>query len=193
MTSPHGVKRALSAWFGLRGGCFPQSCVNRGVKSPAGIRPDQFRFAILAVCFAFTTLVVTGCRSWGKPASASFASVNIAGHTVEEIQDETVAVFQANCYRAYRKSDGTLVFDKEGSKMNQMAYSGLAGAHYGERIIERVRAEVVDMGGGSHRLQCHAYMVRDPGDGIFEDEIRLLDYRGAPYQKLLEKAADRLK
>lgn len=129
----------------------------------------------------------------GKPASASFASVIIAAHSVEEIQTATATVFQADGYHAFVRPDGAMMFEKEGSRKNQIAYAGLVGAHYGETVNVRVRAEIVDLGAGSFRLQCHAFMVRHAGDSFFEDAVPLSNSRGRPYQKLLNKAAARLK
>jgi hypothetical protein len=57
----------------------------------------------------------------------------------------------------------------------------------------RVRAQLVDLGTGSSRLQCQAYMVRNASDSFFEDESALLNIRSVPYQSLLNKVAARLK
>jgi hypothetical protein len=149
--------------------------------------------AFLAVSIALTSIVATGCRSAGKPASASFASVVIANRSVEEIQQAAVAVFQGDGYQAFRDSAGKMVFEKEASQRSNMAYSGVIGAHYGARTNVRVRAEIVDLGAGSRRLQCKAYMVTDAGDSFFEKEQPLANFRGRPYQELLDEAARRLK
>ncbi|MBC8002717.1 MAG: hypothetical protein H7X97_09025 [Opitutaceae bacterium] len=131
----------------------------------------------------------SGCRSMTMPASASFASVVIAGHSVQEIEKATVAVFQADGYRASLPGGGVMVFEKEGSRQKELAYSGLSG----ERVDVRVRAEIEDLGTGSHRLQCQAFIVQDAGDSFFAEENRLSNLRRLPYQKLLDEAAKRLK
>jgi len=109
--------------------------------------------------------------------------------------DETVpdAAIRGAGYHALRKPDGSMQFEKESSRNSQLAYSSLAGTHGGEQVNVRVRAEVVDLGAGSHRLQCKAWMVRDAGDSFFEEEVALTNFRRGPYQKLLEEVASRLK
>jgi hypothetical protein len=56
-----------------------------------------------------------------------------------------------------------------------------------------VKAEIVELGEGSNRLQCQTYMVRNAGDSFFEEETRLTNMRSGPYQKLLNEVAQRMK
>ena len=86
-----------------------------------------------------------------------------------------------------------MVFEKEGTRANNLAYNGVVGTHYGAQTIVRVKTELVELGGGSHRLQCQAYMVRNAGDSFFEEEQRLANVRRGPYQTLLDEVAKRLK
>ena len=103
-------------------------------------------------------------------------------------------VFGEAGYKANRAPDGSMVFEKEGSRGDQIIYGGLGGAAYGGAVTVRVRAEIVDlMGQDAHRLQCTAYMVTDAGEGIFEDKSRLANFRRGPYQKLLEEVTTKLK
>jgi hypothetical protein len=132
-----------------------------------------------------------GCHL-GQPASASFASVTISGKSPAEIRDATIAVFRENGYQVSGSSQG-LTFEKEGTKANSIAYDGVVGSHYGAVTIIRVRAELVALGNGAQRLQCHAWMVSNAGDSFFEDEHRLANFRSGPYQDLLDEVAKRLK
>jgi hypothetical protein len=136
-------------------------------------------------------LVSGGC-SLGKPASASFASVVIANRSVEQIQQTTKAVLQGDGYSAFPGSGNTLVFEKEGTRGDSLAYNGLVDTHYGAQTIVRFRTDIVDLGGGSLRLQGQAFMVRNANDAFFEDETRLANFRSGPYQKLLDEVAKRL-
>ena len=136
-------------------------------------------------------LFSTGCHL-GQPASASFASVTISGKSPAEIRDATIAVFQEHGYRVFASSQG-LTFEKEGTKGNSIAYDGFVGSHYGAVTIIRVRAELVNLGNGSQRLQCQTYMVSGAGDSFFEEEHRLANFRSGPYQDLLDEVAKRLK
>jgi hypothetical protein len=138
-------------------------------------------------------LLTPGCRSMNEPASASFASVTLSNTIPAQITSAAVAVFQEQGYRAFATGKGQLVFDKEGTRANTISRDGLVAAQAGARTIVRVRAEVVDLGGGAYRLQCHAFMVSGAGDSFFEEEHQLANIRRGPYQKLLDKVADKLK
>lgn len=137
-------------------------------------------------------ILVGGCQS-NKPASASFASVTIPGKTPEEICNATGAVFQEDGYQVMSLNPSGMVFQKEASRGTSIAYNGLVNTHYGSVTMIRVRAEVVDLGAGSHRLQAQASIVRGAGDSFFEDESRLTNIRSRPYQNLLDKVQKRLR
>src|SRR5690348_10391949 len=117
-------------------------------------------------------LLATGC-STGKPGSASFASVEIAGKTPEEICQTATRVFQENGYKASVANPAAMIFEREGTRGESLAYSGVVDTHYGAVTIVRVRAELVDLGKGSFRLQCKAYVVRNANDSFFSDESPL--------------------
>ena len=139
-------------------------------------------------------LTGVGCGSLGGPASASFASVTIQNHSLEEIVGATTKVFSADGYIGGMSGPGKMVFQKEASRATTMSREGLVATHYGARTVDRVRVEIDSMGGGtSYRLQCQAYVVRNAGDSMLEDEVRLTNLRGAPYQSLLNKVKKQLK
>jgi hypothetical protein len=138
-------------------------------------------------------LIVSGCHSLNQPGSASFASVLISGRSATKIQKTMVEVFRANGYSGHDNGQQQMVFEKEGTRANNLAYNGIVGTHYGAQTIVRVKTELFDLGGGSHRLQCQAYMVRNAGDSFFEEEQRLANVRRGPYQTLLNQVANRLK
>lgn len=143
------------------------------------------------LCCGLLALLVTGCGAT-KPASASFASVIIRDVMPEDITKATVAVFQEDGYSA-SAADGQLIFDKEASRMTNVAYEGLVGSHYGAKTVVRVKVSLVDLGAGAHRLQCQAYVVKDAGDAFFSEEQKLANVRSRPYQNLLDEVASRLK
>lgn len=137
-------------------------------------------------------LLSTGCRSMSGPGSASFASVVIQNRSVTEVQAATQQVFGENGYWGGVSRTGQMVFETEGSRANTLARDGLAATQAGARTLVRVRADVVDLGGGSHRLQCQAFMVSGAGDSFFEEEHPLRNIRSRPYQNLLDEVARRL-
>ena len=128
-----------------------------------------------------------GCQSLTAPAGAGFASVKIGGKTVEQIHAATVSGFQNEGYRAELGTDG-LVFEREGSRWDEIAYGSNLGR---DKLLNRVRAQVVDLGNGTCRLQCTAYAVRCAGPRI-EDETKLPHRRSGYYQGLLEQVAQKL-
>jgi hypothetical protein len=134
----------------------------------------------------------SGCSLF-KPGSASFASVKIKNHTPEEIIQATTQVFREDGYQGGQTRAYQMVFEKEGTRANTFAYEGVVGTYYGAQTVMRVRAEIVDLGSGTQRLQCQAYVVKDYGQGNFEEEQRLVNVRSGPYQSLLNKAAKKLK
>jgi len=138
-------------------------------------------------------LAGVGCGSLGGPASASFASVTIQNHSLEEIVGATTKVFGAEGYIGGLQGPGKMVFQKEASRATTLSREGLVDTHYGARTVNRVRVEIDSLSGGSsYRLQCQAYVVRDAG-ALLEDEVRLTNLRGAPYQSLLNKVKKQLK
>jgi len=137
---------------------------------------------------AASLLVLAGCGAT-KPASASFASVVIPGHTVEEIRNAAGEVFSADGYTVMVRGN-EMKFEKEGSRMTQLAYEGFVD---GGSVHVRVLASIVQISATSHRLQCQAYIVKSPGDPVFEEVIKLQNVRGRPYQDLLDKVAAKLK
>jgi hypothetical protein len=130
-----------------------------------------------------------GCAS--TPASASFASVTIHGHSAEEINHTTTQVFRDAGYSGGGEDGPKMVFQREGSLMSNLAYEGAVHTYYGAKMYVRVRTELVSLGEDSHRLQCQAHMVH--GDGFLQDEQRMTYIRRGPYQKLLNDVAKQLK
>jgi hypothetical protein len=141
---------------------------------------------------ALGLVLVAGCRL-GQPGSAAFASVTIEGKTQQEICQTAGAVFQEAGYRVRALDPNQMVFDREGTRGEAIAYGGVVDTYYGSSTAVRVKAELVDLGMGKARLQCQAYMVRNANDSFFQDESALVPARSGPYQSLLNKVAKRLK
>ena len=111
----------------------------------------------------------------------------------DEICKTTAAVFQEDGYQVSALTAANMVFQKQGSHGQSLAYGGVVDTYYGGTTVVRVRAQLVDLGAKGYRLQCQAYMVRNAEDSFFEDESRLTNIRRMPYQSLLDKVAERLK
>ena len=127
-----------------------------------------------------------------KPAGASFASVVIVNQTPDNIRQATVAVFLENGYQQIPMSDGSLVFQREATRREQLDYAGLAGTQQGTQVAMRVRVKITVKDPSADWLECRAYAVTDPGQGVFEQTTALFDFQSKPYQKLLNQVAARL-
>jgi hypothetical protein len=145
------------------------------------------RAAGLMLAFAWA-----GCSSTDEPGSTSFANVVIHNHSAAEIHTATGKVFREDGYAGVQTGPMKLLFQKEASRMATISRDGLIAAQSGARTMERVRTELVDLGGGSYRLQCEAFMVSGAGDAFFEDEVRKTNLRSGPYRSLLKKVAKEL-
>ena len=147
----------------------------------------RLRGATSAALFCGALLLgATGCRL-NKPGSASFASVDISGHSPQQIQEATGNVFREDGYAAFLGASGEMIFQKEGTRANNIGQNGFVGSYYGEQTMIRFVAQLVQIGSDSWRLQGQAYMVRNPGDSMMEDSHPLGNIRRGPYQHLLNK------
>src|SRR6516225_7796312 len=125
---------------------------------------STFPFTVLALAsLAMSLILAAGCAT-GKPESASFASVEIKGKTPAEICKTAGEVFQEDGYAVRSLNPGLMVFEKEGTRGQSLAYGGVVDTYYGSSTVVRVRASLADLGLEKYRLQCKAYMVRDAGD-----------------------------
>ena len=129
-----------------------------------------------------------GCSSTEKTATGGFASVVISGNTPGQIRDVAVAVFGENGYKTVDSSPDNLVFEKQGSHMNNFVYGSWLSD---EPVYIRVKAAVLPAGEMRSRLECRAYMVRDAG-GSTEEQLNLSNVHKGTYQKLLDEVAKRL-
>jgi hypothetical protein len=129
-----------------------------------------------------------GCQTSDKSVTASFASVTITGSTPRQIRNVAVQVFDDNGYKVAEREPTHMVFEKEGTRMNNLAY----GTWLNDKpVYVRVKASVVSAGEKTYCLQCTAYMVQDIGTGT-EEEIAVSYLHRKTYQKLLDDVAKRL-
>jgi len=180
-------KQIKSAWWLSRNAC--RRAAATGPRSAPHLHPSESIGGSISLVLLCVGLLLTGCQS---PAGGGngFAAVKISGHTPKEILTATVAVFRADGYRDIAPSPDAMVFEKQGTGMNQAAYGGWTDA---KPVTVRVRAGVETLPAGGHRLWCQAYMVGDAGNPLFEEEHKLTSMRAGSYQKLLDEVAERLK
>jgi hypothetical protein len=138
----------------------------------------------MAVCLGGFS--AAGCRTAGNSPGSRFAWVVIRGNTPGQIENVTREVFVENGYLSATSRSNTMVFERKGSALDEVAYGGLIN----QAVWVKVTADVVPVGEAAFRLECNAYRVEDKGTPT-EEETRL--WRSHPYQKLLDQVATRLK
>ncbi len=128
-----------------------------------------------------------GCSSLSGSISSGFASVKITDHSSEEIVAATIRVFEGEGYLNMQTAD-ELIFEKEASEWDQAAYGSNINSE-DDSVLNQVRVQVVDKGGGTYVLQCNAYIIQNEG-GAHEHKIRLRRPRSGPYRDMLKKVAN---
>ena len=131
-----------------------------------------------------------GCKSLNQSASASFASVRIEGHTAQQICAASVVVFQQGGYTVADGLRSEMVFEKEGSRWDQIAYGSWVNP---APVWIRVKVSMIPLSDDAFRLQCQAYKVRNKGDPLVEDQVRIGNSHSKPYQALLDEVLGQLK
>lgn len=136
-------------------------------------------------------LVVTGCQSpHGQNAgSSSLASVMITGKSADEIQKATIAVFTADYYRLAGVNGNMMVFEKAGSRANDLAYGGLLGQ---QPVTVRVKVILEVLSPTTDLLKLDAFMVTNAADSFYAEEIPVHKPHRRPYQDYLDKIKKRL-
>lgn len=144
-------------------------------------------------CFTTSALLgllfLTGCQSAKQPGSQSHAAVQIQGRPVAEIQQTATAVFREEGYALALATPREMVFERPGSRRDAVKWGGLAG----QGVTMRVKVQLSVMLDGGQLLQADAYAVQNSDDPFFQTESRNVLLNRRPYQKLLDKVADRLK
>ena len=123
---------------------------------------------------------LTGCKTTDQARSGHMASVEISGHAKAEIEQATVAAFQAN---GYSKADG-LTFEKEGSAWETANYGGWSA----KRVWIKVRVEIAFTDTDRYTLGCNAYIVQGHGEFGTEMEQRFLFAKRTECKKILDEA-----
>jgi len=143
------------------------------------------------ISFALLTLGLAGllgCQS-SKPGDISHAAIQVRGHSLEDIQQTTTAVFRDEGYALTAATSELMVFDRPGSRRDAIKWGGILGAG----VTMRVKVRLSVMLDGDRLLQADAYAVQNSEDPFFQTESRNIRLNRRPYQKLLDKVAKRLK
>jgi len=165
------------------------SKLQRIIRSVAASRagaPPWSLTVLLAACLA--AVAATGCRSAATQDPLRFASVVIQGQPHERVRDTTALVFLEHGYRVAKNGWADLVFEREGSAMNNIAYGTLMTG----KVWIRVKASIVDGLPGTCRLDCEAFVLRNRGEAL-EEETRITKIHNHQYQEILNEIAKRVR
>lgn len=143
-------------------------------------------FLTLTAAFLFSA-----CKSPqvapGTPDDGSLASVFITNSTRAAISEVTFNVFRESGFMLKTSAGGELVFEREGTKWDTLAYGG-----WFESIWIRARIAVVAYELGVFRLSCKVYRVDGRGDLAMGEE-KLVSRKSAEYyQGLLNQVRSRI-
>ena len=134
------------------------------------------------VCWA------AGCQTTTPTGSSHLASVLVASRDVARIEAALRAVLTANDYRERTLGNNRFVFERPGTQLNQAAHGGWLD----DWVWERVKGNLRKRDDQTTLVEMNAYMVRNRGDEVFEEEQRLWKVRAGPYQALLNEVKTRV-
>ncbi len=138
----------------------------------------------LAMCW----MAASGCRSTEGIAAKPLAAVVIRGNTPGQISQAAVSVFGDHGYVVADSSSYSLVFEKNGTRMENVE----DGSWLGDTPVwVRVKVSILPVGETVFRLQCRAFLVTNRGSAA-EDEIEVGRMHAGAYRKLLEEVARKL-
>lgn len=133
-------------------------------------------------------LLSGGCQTTTPTGSSHLASVLVQTRDVPRIEAALRAVLTASDYRERALGDNRFVFERPGSGLNQAAHGGWLD----EWVWERVKGNLRKRDDQTTLIEMNAYMVRNRGDEVFEEEQRLWKVRAGPYQVLLNEVKTRV-
>ena len=120
---------------------------------------------LVAGLLALVAVSLVGCQSAKQPGIMSHASVQVKGHSLEDIRQTTTAVFREAGYSLVATSPVEMVFDRPGSRRDAAKWGGWSG----EGVTMRVKAGVSKMTDGSFLLEADAYAVQNSDDEFFRN------------------------
>lgn len=152
------------------------------------LRP-RFPSVLLITLLSFAFLVA--CKSPkvapGTPDDGSLASVFVTNSTRSAVSDVVFNVFRENGFMLKSSLQSDLVFERQGTKWDTLAYGG-----WFENIWIRARVVVSIYEPGVFRVACKAYRVDGRGDISTGEEKSLPRTNAGYYQGLLNQVRTRI-
>ena len=134
-------------------------------------------------CACLFLVLAAGCRS-----ARSASSVQIQGNTPGQISLVAAEVFRENGYKVVQLQPTGLIAEKQGSRMNDIAYGDWLGD---SPVWVRVELSIRQISETICGVQCRAYIVRDYG-AASEEQLKLSHLQSGPCKKILDEVAARL-
>ena len=132
-------------------------------------------------------LGLAGCSASANRGGGKLAWVNIEKHSRPEIQKAVEQVLEKNGFELVTGGP-QMIFDRKAGSVKTLAYSSLSG----KRVYSRVKITIDNNGVGGHVVGLNAFVVRDRGDPVFEDEQKLLTFSKGEYQDMLDDVQHQL-
>jgi hypothetical protein len=141
----------------------------------------------LFVAAGVSLLLGVGCISQSKSETGGFLTVVVHARTHDQVRDTTALVFREHGYRVVQNGWGKLVFEKEGTTMEKIAYASLMD---GVAWI-RVKVSLYDVSADTFRLESQAFAVRGKGEAL-EEEVKLTKMSRGRFKDMMSEIEKRL-
>jgi hypothetical protein len=128
---------------------------------------------------AFLILLVTGCAMMKDGMGAT--SETVTAGLGAEVESAVGVVFEAHGYSQMASDKGTLVFERPGSKTDEMLYGDFSD----DKTTDRVRVTIEPIDGTHFRVTCVGYAV-------LEDPVRRFQFFSSQFSKMLKEVKARL-
>ena len=131
------------------------------------------------VSFALLTLGLAGllgCQS-SKPGDISHAAIQVRGHSLEDIQQTTTAVFRDEGYALTAATSELMVFDRPGSRRDAIKWGGILGAGVTMRV--KVRLSVMLDGDRLLRDKIDQVKIEEQQKGQHMPVLQIPDFSNA--------------
>ena len=132
---------------------------------------------------SFTTMSCAG-KEIVPGKAKGMAWVEITGASIQQISAAAKKVFIQDGYEIVAEEPGKLVFEKSGSRMNDLTYGGLANQ---EGVWVKIVVAIKERGNSTYWVSGDAFMVKNKDDDFFREEIKVLKLFGQEYQRLLNR------
>jgi hypothetical protein len=132
-------------------------------------------------------LFLTGCQS-SKPGGSSHASVEIKGHSIENIRSTAVVVFAEEGYALRTNLPAMMIFSRPATSAQKFKY----GDWMNDGMVMEIKLRVQEMAERDVLLRADVYAVQDASDPYFRNEQRVMTVSRRSYQKMLDEVQHRV-